>query len=138
MPLPTDVLGLRRFLGMAAHCGKFSKQGHVKRKTLSRLPGEGAVLAQEDDEGREYVVEFASRTCQGAEPNYASYVEWWANISNAPPPVRDAFTLPKRDTTGANDVQAKRTGSVQDAKAKLKSLPNYEGIAPLIIGDENH
>eukprot|EP00873_Tetraselmis_striata_P021445 jgi/Tetstr1/441709/TSEL_029932.t1 len=33
----------------------------------------GAVLAQEGDEGREYVVEFVSRICQGAEPKYASY-----------------------------------------------------------------
>eukprot|EP00873_Tetraselmis_striata_P037290 jgi/Tetstr1/457554/TSEL_044123.t1 len=33
----------------------------------------GAVLAHEGDEGREYVVEFVSRICQGAEPKYASY-----------------------------------------------------------------
>eukprot|EP00873_Tetraselmis_striata_P003591 jgi/Tetstr1/423855/TSEL_014479.t1 len=71
--------------------GKFIAQVAVKRKPLTKLTskgnpdwsrfimhtdfsgaGLGAVLAHED-EGREYVVEFASRTCQGMEPNYASY-----------------------------------------------------------------
>ena len=35
--------------------------------------GLGAVLAQEDGEGHEYVVEYASRSCVGAEADYASY-----------------------------------------------------------------
>lgn len=35
--------------------------------------GLGAVLTQEDDEGREYVIEFASRACQGAEADYPSF-----------------------------------------------------------------
>eukprot|EP00873_Tetraselmis_striata_P011945 jgi/Tetstr1/432209/TSEL_021665.t1 len=123
MPPPTDVAGLRRFLGMVGYHGKFIEQVAVKRKPLTKLTGKvpwewgseqqrafeqlkadlvsapvlrnpdwsrpcilhtdfsgaglGAVLAQEDDEGQEYVVEFASRTCQGAEPNYASYEASW-------------------------------------------------------------
>eukprot|EP00873_Tetraselmis_striata_P016884 jgi/Tetstr1/437148/TSEL_025908.t1 len=67
MPPPTDVAGLRRFLGMVGYYGKFIEQVAVKRKPLTKLTG------KEDDEGQEYVVEFASRTCQGAEPNCASY-----------------------------------------------------------------
>eukprot|EP00873_Tetraselmis_striata_P034767 jgi/Tetstr1/455031/TSEL_041887.t1 len=123
MPPPTDVAGLRRFLGMVGYYGKFIEQVAVKRKPLTKLTGKvpwewgseqqrafeqlkadlvsapvlrnpdwsrpfilhtdfsgaglGAVLAQEDDEGQEHVVEFASRTCQGAEPNYASYEASW-------------------------------------------------------------
>eukprot|EP00873_Tetraselmis_striata_P038320 jgi/Tetstr1/458584/TSEL_044987.t1 len=120
MPPPTDVAGLRRFLGMVGYYGKVIEQVAVKRKPLTKLTGKvpwewgseqqrafeelkadmasalvlrnpdwsrpfimhtdfsgarsGAVLAlREDNEGHEYVVDFASRTCQGAEPNYASY-----------------------------------------------------------------
>eukprot|EP00873_Tetraselmis_striata_P023141 jgi/Tetstr1/443405/TSEL_031418.t1 len=87
MPPPTDVAGLRRFLGMVGYYGKFIEQVAVKRKPLTKLTGkvpwewgseqqrafEQLKADLEDDEGQEYVVEFASRTCQGAEPNYASY-----------------------------------------------------------------
>lgn len=119
MPAPTDVAGVRRFLGMVGYYGKFIEQVAVKRKPLTKLTGKepwewgpaqqqafeqlkadlvsapvlrnpdwsrpfilhtdfsgaglGAVLAQEDEDGNEYVVEFASRACQGAEVHYASY-----------------------------------------------------------------
>eukprot|EP00873_Tetraselmis_striata_P006796 jgi/Tetstr1/427060/TSEL_017265.t1 len=82
MPPPTDVARQRRFPSMVGYYGKFIEQVAVKRKPLIKLTGKvpgarlGVVLAQEDDEGREYVVEFANRTCQGAEPNYAGYEAW--------------------------------------------------------------
>eukprot|EP00873_Tetraselmis_striata_P040268 jgi/Tetstr1/460532/TSEL_005790.t1 len=39
MPPPTDVAGLRRFLGMVGYYGKFIEQVAVKRKPLTKLTG---------------------------------------------------------------------------------------------------
>eukprot|EP00873_Tetraselmis_striata_P046010 jgi/Tetstr1/466274/TSEL_000954.t1 len=39
MPPPTDVAGLRRFLGMVCYCGKYIEQMVVKRKPLTKLTG---------------------------------------------------------------------------------------------------
>eukprot|EP00873_Tetraselmis_striata_P033555 jgi/Tetstr1/453819/TSEL_040770.t1 len=77
VPPPTDVAGLRRFLGMMSYYGKFIEQVAVKRKPLTELTGkvqwewgseqqrafEQLKAYLDDDEGHEYVVEFASRTC---------------------------------------------------------------------------
>eukprot|EP00873_Tetraselmis_striata_P020918 jgi/Tetstr1/441182/TSEL_029440.t1 len=39
MPPPTDVAGLRRFLGMVGYCGMFNEQVAFKRKPLTKLTG---------------------------------------------------------------------------------------------------
>jgi transposase InsO family protein len=94
-----ELTGLGDFKWEARHEAAFNvlKQDLVSAPVLRRpdwskrfiihtdwsCQGIGAVLAQLDDEGNEYVVEYASRSCNPAESNYSSYegeclALWWA------------------------------------------------------------
>eukprot|EP00873_Tetraselmis_striata_P021267 jgi/Tetstr1/441531/TSEL_029761.t1 len=109
-PPPTHVAGLRRFLGMT----DFSE---------AEL---GAVLAHEDDEGREYVVEFANCTCPCAEPTYASYEAW----------ARRRMLLAAHEGAADGDLVAV-TGELSAGQRRGDPWMDPEAMAELYAGNIN-
>jgi hypothetical protein len=86
IPRPRDVSRLRAFLGLCNYYRKFVKTFSAIAKPLTILTrldqpwiwdwstlGIGAVLTQMDDDGKEFVIAYASRSNNNAEAQYSSH-----------------------------------------------------------------